>query len=89
MLREIGRKPFTASSNFGAPGGPVFALAVQGHRVEKAPHLAKRAGGRNRALVVEVPGVEVFGKLKISLQPAAKTGLPPLLCGVEAVADGW
>ncbi|NQU20913.1 MAG: PQQ-binding-like beta-propeller repeat protein [Candidatus Nealsonbacteria bacterium] len=72
-----------------ASGDRVFAVAVQGHQVEKALDVAKQAGGRNQALVVEVPGVEVSGKLKLSLQPAAGTNLPPVLCGVEAVAEGW
>ena len=82
------RLHFAELGNAG-PGDRVFAMAVQGKQVEKALDVVKRAGKRNRALVVEVPGVKVSGKLGISLRPAAKTNLPPLLCGVEAVADGW
>jgi outer membrane protein assembly factor BamB len=73
-----------------APGRRVFDVSLQDHRVLEAFDVVKLAGGRNRALVKEFTGVEVTDKLKVSLAPGSdEPSLPPLLCGIELVAEGW
>jgi len=71
-------------------GGRVFDVALQDHVVLPAFDVVQRAGGVNRAVVEEFPGIEVAEKLKVSLtQRGEKKQPPPVLCGVEVVAEGW
>jgi hypothetical protein len=72
------------------PGGRVFDVALQDDVVLPAFDLVQRAGGVNRTVVQEFPGIEVAEKLKISLKQRGEKKLaPPVLCGVEVVAEGW
>lgn len=72
------------------PGRRVFNVSLQGKQVLKDFDIVKQAGGRNRAVVKEFTGVEVAGKLKVSLVARGKQGSPPpVLCGIEVLAEGW
>ena len=49
--------------------------------------IARETGGPNRGLVKEFKGVLVKQDLTVTLTPSG--GSPPVLCGVEVVAEGW
>ena len=71
------------------PGQRVFDVRLQDERVLEGLDVVKLAGGANRALVMEFTGVEVTQRLEVSLAPRDKRLMPPLLCGIELVAEGW
>ncbi|MBM4038895.1 MAG: hypothetical protein FJ290_10305 [Planctomycetes bacterium] len=68
------------------PGQRVFSVAVQGKEALAGLDVAKEAGGSRRAVVREFKGIQVSDTLKVALTPAEKS-LPPLLCGVEIIAE--
>lgn len=71
------------------PGERVFDVLLQGKRVLKDFDVVQEAGGRNRAVVKEFAGVRASRQLKVSFAPRSTGGLPPVLCGIEIVAEGW
>jgi hypothetical protein len=71
------------------PGGRVFSVRLQGMEALKQFDVAKEAGPMT-ALVKEFKGIKVLGKLEIVLAPEpGASSAPPLLCGIEIVAQGW
>lgn len=72
------------------PGERTFSVRVQGKPRIASVDVVKEAGGRNRSLVKELPGVEVADELYVQLtsHPSAKLQLP-VLSGVEIQAEGW
>jgi len=66
------------------PGDRLFDVKIQGNEVLKNFDIVKEAGGVNRAVVKEFTGVDVAGKLTISLLP--KTG-STLIGGIEAIME--
>jgi outer membrane protein assembly factor BamB len=67
-----------------------FHVRVQGREVMHGLDVSKEAGGPNRTLVKEVRGVKVRDALTVTLTPDEGAEVPaPVLCGVEAVAEGW
>ncbi len=91
-LREVAGTPsYTVRLHFAEPDGAepgqrVFSVALQGKEALAGLDIAKEAGGSRRAVVREFRGVQVGGTLKVALTPAEKS-LPPLLCGVEIIAE--
>jgi len=72
------------------PGERLFDVAIQGQRVLRSFDIAREAGGPRRALVREFPGIRVGADLVITLTPSPSAANPrPILCGIEAVAEGW
>ena len=71
------------------PGQRVFDIALQDKVVTEGFDIVKLAGGRNRALVKQFTSVEVGNELRILLASRKEGSLPPVLCGVEVVAEGW
>ena len=71
------------------PGKRVFDIFLQDKKVLAGFDIVKQAGQVNRAVVREFKGVEVVDQLKVSLMPAAGASAKPVLCGIEAVAEGW
>jgi len=71
------------------PGERVFAVSLQGKRVIEALDVAEAAGGPRRGIVREFRGIVAPGTLAIGFEAAPGSRRPPLLCGVEIVADGW
>jgi len=67
------------------PGGRVFDVYVQGHKVLDSFDVAVAAGGAQRGVIREIPGVAVSEALTVELK--AVTSRPPILCGVEAVRE--
>jgi len=73
-----------------APGERIFDVAIQGQRVLRDLDIARDAGGPRRALVREFRGIQVGADLVITLTPARSApNQQPVLCGIEAVAEGW
>jgi outer membrane protein assembly factor BamB len=70
-----------------APGQRRFAVSLQDQRVIEALDIAAAAGGPQRGIVREFSGIRVPGTLTIGLDPAPGGPRPPLLCGVEVVAE--
>jgi len=71
------------------PGRRAFRVALQGKSVLAKLDIAAETGLMT-ALVKEFTGVEVTDKLEIDLAPLpAATSAPPILCGLEIVAEGW
>jgi outer membrane protein assembly factor BamB len=80
------------------PGDRVFDIRLQGQEVKKDFDIIREAGGPQRALVKEFAGIKVTKDLTVSFTtsfPAsapAQAGMrsgPPVLCGIEIVAEGW
>jgi len=73
-----------------AIGERLFDVRVQGKPVAEALDVVKASGGRNRAWVQKVDGVEVERDLLIELSASAGSKNPsPVLSGVEIIAEGW
>jgi hypothetical protein len=70
------------------PGRRVFDVSLQGKKALTAFDVCAAAGGPNRGVVKEFTGVRVTRDLTVTLTPAGGSA-PPVLCGVEAVAEGW
>ena len=71
------------------PGARLFDIAIQGQPIVQALDIAKEAGGIRCGLVREIPGVQVSDALTIALAQSPGSAKPPLLCGIEAIAEGW
>ena len=71
------------------PGDRVFDVHVQGQPALAAFDVVKAAGGRNRALVKEVSGVQVGDELVIELIPTTSKLRASILSGVEIQSEGW
>jgi len=77
------------------PGQRVFAVRLQGEEVLAKFDIARQAG-RGTAVVKEFAGIRATDKLEVVLAPGhrpkvgpAGESAPPLLCGLEIVAEGW
>jgi outer membrane protein assembly factor BamB len=70
------------------PGRRRFDVALQGRPVLKDFDISREAGGPNRTLVKEFKGIKVAKELTVTLRPSDPASVP-VLCGVEALADGW
>lgn len=71
------------------PGERVFDVLVQGKVVLKEFDVAREAGGPNRGIVREFPGVEVADKAVIELRRSnPETLKKPILSGVELTLEG-
>ncbi len=67
-------------------GRRVFDVKLQGKTVAEQLDIAKEAGSAT-ALVKTFPGIEVADVLEIELIPTDGTTKPPILSGIEAVAE--
>ena len=67
------------------PGDRVFDVALQGETVLNAFDILAQAGSPRKTIVKQFTGISVPSKLRITLIP--HTDLPPVLCGVEVVAE--
>jgi len=70
-----------------APGERAFDVALQGETVLADLDIAEAAGAPNRVIARTVEGVRVGSELTVTLV-AADGSEPPVLCGIEAVAEG-
>jgi outer membrane protein assembly factor BamB len=81
---------YTVRLHFAEPealsaGARVFDVYVQGEKVLDGFDIVVAAGGPQRGVVREIPGIEVNDALSIQLKSV--TSRPPILSGVEAVRE--
>ena len=72
------------------PGRRVFDVRIQGKVVLSDFDIAKEAGGANKAIVKEIPGVSVKGRLAVELVPkgsVVEASQAPLVNFIEAVRE--
>jgi len=87
---ETSPRAFTVRLVFAEPeeigaGQRVFDVQLQGKTVLSAFDILKQAGGSHRGIVREFRGVPVGEALEIGFVPS--TARPPLICGVELIAE--
>ena len=71
-------------------GDRVFHVELQGQRVFSSLDVVKDAGGRNRGMVKEFPGIDVGDALVIRFKLDPQTRIQAaLLSGVEVQSEGW
>jgi hypothetical protein len=70
------------------PGQRLFSVALQGRTVLEDFDIVKEAGGPQRAVVREFPGIRVRKHLSVTLTPSDGAVVrETVLCGIEAVAE--
>ncbi len=89
---EDGERAYTVTLYFCeprdlAPGERVFDVALQGETVLADFDIAREAGAANRVIARTVEGVTVGSDLTVTLV-VTHGSEPPVLCGIEAVAEG-
>lgn len=67
------------------PGARVFHVALQGRTVLENFDIAREAAGGT--LVREFQGIEIGAELRVQLSSAAGATAPPVLCGIEFIAE--
>jgi len=88
---DDGERAYTVTLYFSepgdlAPGQRVFDVALQGRTVLRGLDVVREAGGPNRVIARTFEGVMAGGGLTVALTPADGSA-PPVLCGVEVVAE--
>jgi hypothetical protein len=68
-------------------GRRLFNVSIQDQQVLQEFDVVKEAGGVNRPVVKEFKGINVTDDLRITLTPVAENQAPPLLCGIEIIAE--
>ena len=66
-------------------GERVFSVKIQGNEVLHDLDIVKEAGGYNRGLTREFKGITAEETIKFEFSP--KTVRPPLICGIELIAE--
>ncbi|MEQ1859016.1 MAG: PQQ-binding-like beta-propeller repeat protein [Chthoniobacteraceae bacterium] len=84
--------PYTVRLHFAEPdgvadGGRVFTVAIQGKAALENFDIAQAAGATARTHVREFPSVLIGDTLTIRLTSARGSTAPPVLCGVELLAE--
>jgi hypothetical protein len=72
-----------------APGQRVFDVAVQGRAALPGFDIVREAGAPRTVISRSVADLTVTDVLTVKLAPSAGSQQPPVLCGIEAVAQGW
>jgi hypothetical protein len=49
--------------------------------------IVRQSGGTHRGLILESKGIPIKDSLRVEF--AARTQRPPLICGVEMIAEHW
>ena len=70
-----------------AAGDRVFDVLLQNNEVLSRFDVIAEAGAPNRGVVKQFSGINVRDRLRIDLRPAEGSRRPPLLCGIELVAE--
>ena len=71
------------------PGDRMFDVQVQGKRLLSSLDVMRESGGRNRALVKEVSGIQVGDELVLEFTPTSSKRRESILCGLEIHAEDW
>ncbi len=86
-------KPYTVRLVFlepeeARPGERIFSVSLQGQEVLADFDVARAAGGSLRTVVRTFTGIKIDSQLEVQLTAAKGNGTkPPVLCGVELVAE--
>jgi outer membrane protein assembly factor BamB len=70
------------------PGARTFDISLQGKRVAENFDIIKEAGGSNRSVIREFKSIQAAAELRIRLHASEGSIRPPILCGVEVIAEG-
>lgn len=70
-----------------APGERVFDVLLQDQPVLPAFDVVQTAGAPRRGVVREFRGIAVGAQIALAFRPTATSRHPPILCGVELVAE--
>ncbi len=96
MEKAAEARPYTVRLHFVEPEpiGPhqrVFGVSVQGGQaLLERLDIVQEAGAPMRPLVKDFQGIQVRDVLTVELRNAdPETVRPPIICGIEAVAEGW
>jgi hypothetical protein len=86
----LSRRSFTVRLFFSEPeeiqpGQRVFGVAIQGRAVAPELDIVHQSGGTHRGLVLEHKGIPVDDSLRVDF--TARTPKPPLVCGIELIAE--
>lgn len=79
---------FSENAEEVASGERVFDIRVQGESVASAFDIVSAAGGRDRAFIKEISGVDVFEDLEIEVQASADSRYPPAIKALELIRTG-
>jgi hypothetical protein len=84
------QRPFTVRLFFAEPeeiraGERVFGVAIQGRPIAREVDVVRQSGGTHCGLLLESKGIPIKDSLCIEFTP--RTQAPPLLCGVELIAE--
>lgn len=87
---SLSQRPFTVRLFFGEPeeirpGERIFGVAIQGREVARELDIVRQSGGPHRGLLLESKGVPIKDSLRVEFTP--RTQRPPLICGVELIAE--
>jgi len=85
--RKYTARLFFAEPDDVKPGQRAMTVALQKKVVVDSLDVVREAGGKDRGLVREFPGITARGTLEIELTPAPGSKRPPILCGVELIRD--
>jgi hypothetical protein len=78
---------FFAETEHDVIGRRLFDILIQDQQVIEAFDIVKEADGIYRTVVKEFRRINVKDDLRISLTPAADSQAPPVLCGIEIIAE--
>lgn len=92
LRRDFPMRRHTVRLHFADPGSlpvgeRVFTIALQGKTVLENFDIARESQASGGTLVREFSGVEIGAELRIRLSAAPGSKAPPVLCGVEFLAD--
>ena len=88
-------RPYTVRLYFSEPhevkpGQRIFDVTIQGQQVLENLDIAKVAGGTNKPVVREFKGILVKHDLALTFASSRSDAQkPPLICGIEMIAEGW
>jgi len=77
---------FAETEEYGI-GQRIFNVSIQDQQVLEAFDIVKEAGRINQFVVKEFNRINVIDDLKIVFTPTAESQAPPLLCGIEIIAE--
>ncbi len=85
-------RKYTVRLHFAEPdvvkaGDRVFSVALQGKAVLNDLDVTAAAGGPNQGMVREFSRIEIGQELRVEFKASSNSKLPPLLCGLELVAE--
>ena len=79
-----------AEPEYKDPGRRIFDVGIQGKQVLKGFDVVKESGGRAHAIIREFKNINIKDNLTVTFNPSdAARDRVPIICGIEAIAEGW